>query len=218
MSQVQKFDFSVNLLRSVLWQYEGAEKLIALIKKENEWMEENNNQFWLNWIRDVFDLDTANDFGLSVWGRILNINLGFTVAPDPTKIAFGFGPNNANFSRGNFGRIKQAELSLTTEQKRLVLKLRYRQLTTRPTVIYINRVLQDIFGDRGLVYVADSLDMNNLIYFFGFPIDEQLRIVLEKFDVLPRPSTVGVKIQLQIRPSFGFGTNHLNFNRGNFGD
>ncbi|WP_231668322.1 DUF2612 domain-containing protein [Ralstonia solanacearum] len=47
--------------------------------------------FWENWIRDVFDLRTANDFGLSVWSEILGVPLAVTV--DPTKPGtpvFGF--------------------------------------------------------------------------------------------------------------------------------
>ncbi|NIT55538.1 MAG: DUF2612 domain-containing protein, partial [Aliifodinibius sp.] len=54
-------------------------------------------------ITDVFNLDTANDFGLSVWSVILNTPL--TVEnnePEPDNSNWGFGNNRKNFNNGNF--------------------------------------------------------------------------------------------------------------------
>lgn len=218
MSRVQEFDASIDLMRAILWQYDGAEKLKAIIRADNEWLNENQAQFWSDWYRDVFNLDTANEFGMSVWARILNIPLGFGVPSSVSKAAFGFGVNHQNFENGNFARKGEAELSLTLEQKRLVLKLRYRQLTTRPTAIRINEMLAELFADQGKVFVHDPLDMTYAVYFFGFEPSSSLRLVLEQFDLLPRPAAVGVEWQVQVRPSFGFGVNHLNFENGNFGD
>lgn len=217
MSQVQKFDASVDLLKAILWQHENAEGLKAVVLAENQWVDRNQRQFWEDWRRDVFDLDTANDFGMAIWARILNVPLGFNVESSASKPAFGFGANHKNFENGNFARRDEAELSLTLAQKRLVLKLRYRQLTTRPTAFYVNEVLADLFGDQGNVFVYDPQDMTFGVYFFDFQPDSQLQLILEKFDLLPRPSGVGVEWRVQIKPSFGFGVNHLNFENGNFG-
>lgn len=210
-------DLNVDLTRAILWQYENAEKLKALVLDEQRWTNENVSDFWARWYRDVFNLETANEFGMSVWARILDVPLSFAAPSSRGKAAFGFGANHLNFGNGNFARDRETELGLTLDQSRLVLRMRYYQLTTRPTVTRINEVLKRLFGDQGDVFVFDPLDMSWVVYFFNFEPDSNLRLILEKFDLLPRPSTLGVKWQVQIRPAFGFGPNHLNFENGSFG-
>lgn len=217
MSTVQEFDASVNLLAAVLWQYEDSEKLKALAYAKQAWTTENQTNFWLGWYRDVFNVDTANAFGLSIWGRILNVRLGVEVAPQD-KVNFGFGSFNKNFNApSNFGVTSDQTQSLTIEQQRLVIKLRYFQLTSRGTVPEINRFLNQLFGNQGGAFVIDPHDMSFAIYQFSFNPDSQLRFILDEFDLLPRPAGVGVRWQVQMRPVFGFGQYNLNFNNGTFG-
>lgn len=217
MSTVQQFDCSVDLLKALLWQHNNAHALESLIRSKQAWYTENQCDFWNNWYRDVFNIDTANEFGLSVWSRILGVPLQVTVEGSIGKPAFGFGANHQNFNNGNFARAQAGDIPLNLSQSRLVLKLRYFQLVSRGSVTEINEWLASLFGDQGDVFVVDSLDMTFATYFFRFQPDAQLRFILEKFDILPRPAGVGVKYQVQIRPAFGFGVNHLNFNNGSFG-
>ena len=217
MSTVQGFDPSVNLLSAILWQYENAEKLKAIVTAKQEWTNRNQTEFWTNWQRDVFNIDTANAFGLSVWARILDVPLRIDVAPQENKIAFGFGANNTNFNNGNFGVIQDQAQGLTIDQQRMVIKFRYFQLTSRCTVPEINEFMSSMFGDQGAAYVYDPLDMSFVLYTFGFAPDSQLQLILDEFDLLPRPAGVGVKWQVKPEPSFGFGVYNLNFNNGNFG-
>lgn len=217
MSTVQELDLSVDALKAILWQYDNAERLKTLVTLKQQWYERNHSEFWSNWIRDVFDIRTANEFGLNVWARILNIPLLVEVASSKQKEAFGFGANHQNFGNGNFARGNSGTIGLTLEQKRLIVRLRYFQLTSRGTVPEINSFLKELFGSRGNVFVVDSLDMTYATYFFTYQPDSQLQLILEKYDLLPRPSAVGVRWQVQARPSFGFGVNHLNFENGNFG-
>lgn len=65
--------------------------------------------------------------------------------------------------------------------------------------------------------MADSYDMSLVTFFFSQALDYRLRRLLEKTDILPRPSTVGVGWKVQIKPSWGSGPAHLNFENGNFG-
>jgi hypothetical protein len=217
MSTIQEFDFSTNLLKALLWEHNKAEVLESLIRQKQTWVDTNQRDFWSAWFRDVFNVDTANDFGLSIWGRILGVALSSTIESSRDKEAFGFGTNHKNFNNGNFARGQTGEQSLTTEQRRLVIKLRYFQLTSRGAVPEINEFLYALFGDQGTVYVIDSLDMTYATYFFNFEPDSQLRFILEKFDLLPRPAGVGVRYIVQVKPSFGFGVEHLNFENGSFG-
>jgi hypothetical protein len=68
---IQQFDFSVNLLQALLWQYNGATNLQGLLEAKYNWYYTNQSQFWNDWIGNVFNLATADDFGLAVWSIIL---------------------------------------------------------------------------------------------------------------------------------------------------
>ncbi|EFF76110.1 DUF2612 domain-containing protein [Achromobacter piechaudii] len=214
MSGTQQFDFSVDLMRSILWQYEGAQQPVGLALNDQAWIDSHQDQFWRNWHRDVFDLDTANEFGLAVWARILGVSLEIGEARRVEGV-FGFGTENKNFGNGNFGRASDGQVSLDIESARKLLKLRWFQLTMRPTAPNINLALDSVFGP-GSASVFDHYDMNITFMFTSTP-DYRLRRLLERTDILPRPSTVGVQWAVQVRPSWGFGPNHLNFENGNFG-
>lgn len=208
-----KLEFNVNLMRTVLWQYENAPKLKSLVQSEQDWANENVTDFWKNWFRDVFNLKTANDFGLSVWSIILDVPL---IINRPRRVGgvFGFGSNHKNFGNGNFGRGRTQDIEVTTEQARKILLLRWFQLTSRPTVANINEALEIVFG-AGIAYVQDNLDMSAHFMFTERP-DYKTIDILKKTDLLPRPSAVGSTFSVQPRKGFGFGRNHLNFGNGNF--
>ena len=216
--RIQPFEQSVNVLPSILWQYENADKFVRLIQSQQAWIDENQNKFWQDWFRDVFDVDTANSFGLSVWARILGINLAVPTTPTVGNTSWGFGANRQNFGNGNFGRDRDGQINLSLDQQRLVIKLRLAQIIVRPTAYYINEMLEAILNTpTRKVYAYDTLDMEYVVYVFDFAPDSQLRFILENYDLLPRPSGVGAQWIVASRPAWGFGPNRLNFNNGTFG-
>lgn len=215
-AQIQEIDFSVDLLRVLLWQYNDAARLQTLIEKKQAWYDTHQRDFWTAWVRDVFDLRTANDFGCAVWSIILGQPLVADVsASGPDYPAFGFGDFGMNFGHGNFARGNGSQ-GLSVEQKRIVLRLRYRQLVARGTVPEINALLADLLGDLGQAYVLDNEDMT-MTYVFGFEPSSALLQVLDMFDILPRPA--GVKVN-RLTPAnsnrFGFAPYGQNFNNGTF--
>jgi len=214
VTTTQTLDLSVDLLRALLWQYNDATKLQGLLQAKQAWYDANQTGFWSDWVRDVFDLRTANDFGLSVWAILLDIPLVVTTPPQAAKPLWGFGSNHVGFTRGNFAAISGS--GLTTEQRRLVLRLRYFQLTTRATVSEVNAFMAELFKDFGPVYVSDGLNMTAR-YVFGFPLGAQLEQVLSEYDLLPRPAGVAVDYIVTVDAAgWGFGRYHETFNNGNF--
>ena len=213
MATVQQFDFSVDLLRAILWQYNDAAGLQSLLQSKTAWYEENQAQFWENWRRDVFDLTTANDFGCAVWGVILNAPLSIGQPGTGNRPNWGFGPDNLPFNLGTFGRLSAGVSGLSIEQKRLILRLRYFQLVSDGSVSFTNFVLKTVFGQG---YVVDNHDMT-ATYVFQTELPVTVRTVLEQFDLLPRPAGVGINIIYLTDPVWGFGPNNENFNNGPFG-
>lgn len=189
MSDIQEFDFSVDLLRSIIWQYDSATNLQSLIEQKQAWYDVNQRDFWQNWIINVYDLRTANDFGLAVWSIILGQSI-FTNFPQPTSLVYwGFGADNQNFMNGNFASLNGGSSTYTTSTARLLLRLRYFQLTSSGTVPETNRMLKYLFADYGNAYLVDNLDMTQT-YMFEFVIPAEISYMLNNTDVLPRPAGV----------------------------
>src|SRR5271170_3537397 len=87
---IELFDYSVNLLQAILWQYNTAENLQSLLNQKQTWYDVNQEQFWTDWYNNVFNLQTCNDFGLAVWSYILNIPLFLQSDPDVDRPLWGF--------------------------------------------------------------------------------------------------------------------------------
>lgn len=213
MATIQQFDFSVDLLRAVLWQYQDATGLQSVLQAKSAWYDENQRGFWTNWTRDVFDLTTANDFGCAVWGVILGLPLSIGRPGTGDRPNWGFGPNNLNFGNGPFGRNSAGVLSLPVEQKRILLRLRYFQLVSDGSVPHTNFALQTVFGQG---YVVDNLDMT-ITYVFQAALDSRLLQAISAYDLLPRPAGVEYNIVYLSDPVWGFGPDNQNFENAPFG-
>lgn len=190
--QIPEIESSVDLLQNIIWQYDGAKSLKTLLAQKEQWYNQQHTEFWNNWFHDVFDLRTANDFGLSIWARILGINLFVSQYPD---------------------------VLLSTEQKRFVCRLRYYQLITRCTIPEVNGMLKNLFTtEKGKAYALDPNDMSHILYVFTYQPDDALAFILLKYDLLPRPATVGIGFRvIRYRP-FGFGPHNHNFANASFYD
>lgn len=217
MSTIQPFEYSVDVLRGLLWQHNRALGLRALLESKQAYYDINQTQFWDDWFRDVFDLRTANAFGCQVWARILGLRLALPPS-DNDEPNFGFGAFNVNFENAPFGPSGPDSVQLTIEQQRIALRLRYFQLITRCSVVDVNRFLRYVFADLGLVYMLDPLDMSEATYVFSFVPDPRLLFVIQQFDLLPRPSTVGVNYTTTAREAWGFGEFNINFDNAPFGN
>lgn len=206
----------MKLTHCLLWEHEEAAELVALLVSKGAWYDAEHDGFWSDWVRDVFDLRTANAFGCAVWARILDVRLDL-IAPATIGPSFGFGANNRNFGRGNFGRRVPGRVGLSVEQQRLVLRARYLQLISRGTVPEINRILHILVGERGPAWAIDNHDMTTTV-FLGFAPDSQLRQILDNFPLIPVPTGVQVSYQFAAQPAWGFGEDNLNFEHGGFAE
>lgn len=199
MDNVQAFDFSVDLLRHVFWKQDRS-NVFELINRKNQAFNTLHSQFWTDWVRDVLNINTANQFGLSVWSIILNVPLVLRdIPPDSFTDFFGFDNNGLNFDNGTF-LTQGSELGaalLTLDQQRTALKMIYQKYVTRPSVPQINRILDNAFGDIGTVFVRDGLDMT-MEYVFTFNIPPWIEYIIEVLDVLPTPSGVSSTIVTEI--------------------
>lgn len=193
MTTIQQFDYDVDVLAAMLWQYNTSPNLLSLLTQKQTWYDDNQTAFWTSWETNIFDLNTADQFGLTVWAIILDIPIIVVVTPPSDIVGFGWGDLHKNFTHGNFKAVAGGQ-ELTVEQARTVLKMRYFQITSRGTIPEINRFMAYLFGDMGSVYVLDNLDMT-MTYVFGFPIPSNMNFIFKNYDILPRPAGVAVSYE-----------------------
>lgn len=216
----QLFDFSVDVLRALLWEYNEASGLQSLVQAKQSWYDANQQQFWQAWLTNVFQLTTANEFGLAVWSIILGLPLFTSTPPDPDQPTFGFGGTNGavNFDNGILADQNGTIFNLPLETKRIALQLRYFQLVSSGTVPETNRMLAYLFSQAGRVYLLDYGTMNQA-YIFLFPVSWDLAYIFNNLDILPRPAGVGSTWMDATLHYFGFGGTNgaLNFDNGILG-
>lgn len=212
------YDCTVDLDKALDWQRSKAPILKALIQKKQEWYEANFCGFWNNWTVDVFNLDTANEFGLSVWSIILDEPLfGITQASPPDYPSWGFTSDDEVFGFGSFGTNSDVGYNFTIEQKRILLKLKAYILHMSGSVTDINKSMVRIFG-AGEVKCIDALDMN-FVYLIGSTELVGFMREIKTRDLLPRPASVAIRTVLNENTNaWGFGESFENFGNGNFYD
>ncbi len=191
MSEIFEFKNNIDLESQILWQYANAANLNSLLTQKQNWYLNYHNNFWKNWATDVLNITTANDFGLSIWGLLLQV------------------PRTYN--------INGVMTTLDTEQYRLLLRGRLLYLRTSASVPEINQYLHLLFEKEGRAYVRDNLDMS-MVYVFEFTPTLSDIVVLLNTNVLPRPA--GVKYKIYVLPDndiFGFsGSDWVGFDQAPF--
>ena len=189
----QEFDFSIDLMRFLFWEYDTSNVKPLMESLQTE-ITNNNETFWNDWIVNVFDLETANDFGVSVWAIILDLPILLESDPAVAKIAFGFGPERSNFGAvdndSNFGQNSSGAALLTLDQKRRILRMRYRMLVATGNNIEFNSYSSILTEGYGLMWMGNTATNMQVEYAFNFTVPPWMQYALNTFDILPTPSGV----------------------------
>lgn len=88
--------YNTDLTRSLKWMHNKAPNLQSIINQKAAWYQKYHTQFWSNWEANVFDIRTANAFGLLVWCIILGLPLDIFDF-EPITNAFAFGSQRGNY-------------------------------------------------------------------------------------------------------------------------
>ena len=192
------FTFDTNLIQNILWQYEKAENLKGLISRKENWYNTNLNDFWLKIVDDFLNIQMATDWGLNLWGKILNVSRIYNVNGVQTTL-----------STELYRRLILGKISLTR---------------SNGTVPEINKYLNFIFSNHitattNAAVVKDNFDMS-VYYVLNFePTDEELALIYSR-TFFPTPAGVKDKIYLLDQTTiFGFqNTGFMPFNTAPFWD
>lgn len=158
--------------QTLLSQYASSPKLVSLLAAVEAWLSPDAN--YEAFFQNVMDIDTADEYGLEVWARIVNVPTVVTVAAFQY---FGFGEagDRVPFGQGSFGDYPGATLNykITGDVLRRFIFAKAAYNITDGSIPAINAILMNyLFPGRGNAYVVDG---NNLVppplFGFGEPGD-----------------------------------------------
>ena len=177
-----------DLKKVVLWQYDNAHRLLALLQMMKTYYDAAIKTFWDTWIANVLTIDTCTEFGATVLGKILG-------ASRPTII-------------GDNGTVRPVSLAMYRRFLRLQIRLTSMNATMRDIAqsyikdggVLVHGYLQLLFSvnddyARCGVSVVDFKDMS--IEFVKTDeygnLDYDQKAVYEQLGDLYLPYPVGVK-------------------------
>nr|WP_298794633.1 DUF2612 domain-containing protein [uncultured Acetobacter sp.] len=182
--------------KTILSQYACAPSLNALIAAWNQAFDPA--ALIDQWYTQVWNIATAQGYGLDVWGRIVGVQrvlsissdsfMGFEEASDLTEQGF----NTAPWYKG---AATSSNVRLSDEGFRQLIYAKAMANITDGSVTSLNAILMALFAGQGDAWVEDN--NMTMTYVFNFiPTDVQVSII-QGSGVLPRPAGVAVSYAIR---------------------
>lgn len=193
MSSYEDFThFDVN--RAILRQYNDSD-IVALAQLFLQSM--GISDFMDDFYENIWDVRTANTYGLDIWGKIVGITRVMTYTE--TGLYFGFREatiseatttNPQPFSTYPFysnGANKKGTVVLTDNYFRKAIMMKAMANITDCTAPRLNAALMFMFSDSGNAWVEHDGPMAMSYHFDFTPTSADLAII-QSGDILPRPA------------------------------
>lgn len=184
--QPSTFDYT----QTVISQYANSPILMQMLSNFEQYIDPTAN---IEAFFDmVFNVNTAQGFGLDIWGRIVGVNRVITTQSD---LDFGFaeaGSTSAvGFGQGEFynGTSLTNNTALSDDAFRTLIYAKMLYNISDGSIAGINQILLNLFPGRGNCYVRDNLNMT-LTYVFTFATTPVEQAIVQGSGVLPKPAGV----------------------------
>ncbi len=195
----------IDVERTIISQYGNSPTILQLVQNMNAYLDPRAD--FDAFFDYVWNVDTAQGFGLDIWGRIVNIRRELQIPNAPVYFGFkdalpGSYPfDEAPFYDGTPPATQTYKLADDAYRKLILTKaLANIASSNAPS---LNQLLQNMFADRGRCYVNDLGGMQ-FRYTFEFDLTLQEYAIVAQSGVLPRPAGVNAILFQSALPLFGF--------------
>lgn len=183
------FDWSA----TVISQYANSPVLLRLLSDMAEYIDPSAN--FDDFYRLVFNVDTAEGYGLDVWGRIVGVSRVLQLPIDEDYFGFeeatdAFGFNQAPFYTGD---TLTSNFALSDGAYRKLILAKALANISDGSIPGINQILINLFSGYGNCYVTDGNDMT-MTYTFSSSLSPVDFAIVSQSGILPRPAGVSVSI------------------------
>lgn len=190
------FDFEA----TVISQYANSPTILQLVSSMNDYIDQGAN--FANFYAFVWNVDTAQGFGLDVWGKIVNVSRLLQIPNSNRYVGFqdGTGPGPSTDVEP-FGQEGIWFTPLAATEGYLLQDAPYRQLILtkalanilNTTIPAFNQLLQNLFPGRGNPYVYTSGEMA-MTFVFDFVLTPIELAILQQSGAVPVPPGVSFTI------------------------
>lgn len=200
-----------NVIQTVASQYANSPTLLALIHSFDQCIDPSAD--FDAFYDTVWNVETAQGFGLDIWGRIVNVSRDLKVVGAMAYFGFSEAYTAPTASTGPqpFG---QAPLylnapatqtySLSDDAYRTLILTKALFNISDCSIPSINKLLSRLFSGRGRCYVTDAGGME-MRFVFEFALMPFEISILTQSGVMPRPAGVHARaMQVDIPGTFGF--------------
>lgn len=210
-----------NVEQTIISQYANSPTLVRLVQNMNQYIDQTANfQAFYDF---VWNVNTAQGFGLDIWGRIVDVSRQLQVTNPQTNFGFSDGVNDFYpFGQQPFysGPASTSTYTLSDEAYRTLILVKALANISATTSPALNQLLKNLFAGRGRCYVNDLGGMA-MRYTFEFYLQPFESAILTQSGAFPHPAGVKVFIlQVPVINTFGFaeaGTASASpFNQGAF--
>lgn len=195
----------IDFEKTIISQYGNSPTILQLVQNMNAYLDPRAD--FDAFFDYVWNVDTAQGFGLDIWGRIVNIRRELQIPNAPVYFGFkdalpGSYPfDEAPFYDGTPPATQTYKLADDAYRKLILTKaLANIASSNAPS---LNQLLQNMFADRGRCYVNDLGGMQ-FRYTFEFDLTLQECAIVTQSGVLPRPAGVNAILFQSALPLFGF--------------
>lgn len=183
---------------TIISQYANSPTLLQLL--DNFWQQVNPDSDFAQFYEYVWNVETAQGFGLDILGRLVRMDRQIQNVPAiwPVTIA----PGN---------------VSLTDEQYRRAILLKALANISDSSIPSMNKQMMLISAGRGNAFVRNLGDMH-IKYVFYFAPEPYEYAIIANGNIVTRPAGVGFENSFTINPYFGFseGESWQPFDQGVF--
>jgi hypothetical protein len=145
----------------------------------------------------VFNLATAQGYGLDVWGRILGVSRILNVGTGGPFIGWEEAlPGSSPWGQGiwfSSGSGLTSNYALSDSAYRILLFAKGAANVSNASLQSINKILLSLFPNRGNCYCTDGLDQT-MTYTFTFPLSPVELSIIGQSGALPKPAGVAVSV------------------------
>jgi hypothetical protein len=192
IGSVEAFD----LWRTMLSQYANSPILTRLVENMDSYLDQTDNfDAFFDLVQNV---DTAQGYGLDVWGRIVNVSRTLSVvSPGLTWLGFEEAGIPAQpFNQAPFftGQQINDNFILTDSSYRTLIFAKALANICDGSIPAINQILLNLFPNRGNCYVKDNLDMTMTFKFEFFLTSVELAIISQSGAL---PTSTGVSLTVE---------------------
>lgn len=190
IGDIPSFDFWTTIIS----QYANSPIIDQLIANFDSYVDQTIN------LQSFFDLmwnvDTAQGYGLDVWGRIVGVTRTLQVQGDQSYFDF----EESGLSGNGFGQQPfyagvpiTSNFELSDDAFRTLIFAKALANISDGSIKSLNQLLINLFPARGNAYVTDGLNMT-MTYTFAFQLTSVELAIVSQSGVLPKPTGVALTI------------------------